>query len=76
MTQNGHYQAEVSPASNRAVMFELEEAKGALQAMSLAWVVLEDYLVVMKSRDGGVQSLFCGVPVIWKCLRYTSLLSI
>ena len=35
-------------------MFELEEAKGALQAMSLTWVVLEDYLVVMKSRDVGV----------------------
>ena len=40
-------------------MFELEEAQAALQPMSLTWVVLEDYLVVMKSRDVGVY-----VPVI------------
>ena len=47
-------------------MFELEEAQAALQAMSLTWVVLEDYLVVMKSRDVDIH-----VPVVsLECMIY------
>ena len=45
-------------------MFELEEAKTALQDMSLTWVVLEDYLVVMKSRDVGVHVSVVNITVI------------
>ena len=52
-------------------MFELEEAQAALQAMSLTWVVLEDYLVVMKSRDVDIHVSV----VLLECMIYLVVLN-